>query len=187
MLEKLKLQRASAEIPVNGLPTAVRQVYRRYRTQDWQDVVIADLNAADRATGVNLKRLRQLYVRCRKMFHEDEWAYDYDPDQYGGGVPPDFDVVAHLQAIQADQKYALVPVDPLKMLRERKISQALKEQLFIKLWDHAGMARQLSYRREDNPGFGEETPVQGLLEEEVTHALYRNGLRGADFELDFNL
>lgn len=187
VVEKIKQQRNMAKLSSGDKQYLEPATYRRFYKQNWQDVVTADLRSDDRSSLVDVKRLRELYTKCRKLFHEVQYKYEYDPAEYGDDESvPDFELTEHLEAIQKDSEYGLLPLDALRILRDRKKLEALKEELFINLWNQAGEARQLSYKREDNPGYGGD-PALTEMEEEVTKALYKNGLRPDDFELPFKM
>lgn len=160
VLYRLRQQRHFTRIsPEHGLFLDSR-TYRKYFKQNWQDVVTADLKAGDRSSRVNLQRLRSLYGRCRKLFKDVQYDYEYDPEAYGPGRAdadvPAFDVEEHLEEIELDPAYSIAPIDPLRLIEEGKRISAFKEHLFIKLWDLAGTAQQLSYRSDDDPGHLEE-------------------------------
>lgn len=186
VVEKLKQQRRLAKMSASDNQHLEPTLHRRYYKQNWQDVVTADLRSDDHTSLVDVKRLRILYSRCRKLFHEDKFKYKYDSRQYGCGEVPEFNISEHLRAIQDDPEYSILPLSPEQILADRTKLEAHKENLFINLWNNAGVARQLSYKRSDNPGYGDETALTEL-DEELTKALYKNGLRADDFEIQFKL
>lgn len=179
VLYRLRQQRHLTRISSeNGLFLDSR-TYRKFYKQNWQDVVTADLKGTDRGSRVDLHRLRDLYARCRKLFKDVKYDYEYDPEEFGPGRSKDetpiFDVETHLEEIELDPAYSIAPIDPMRLIEEGKKISAFKEHVFIKLWDLAGNGQQLSYRSDDNPGHLEEA------KDEKEKVMRDNGLNSKDF------
>lgn len=185
-IARLKQQRLLSKISAEDKPFLDSHVYRKYYKQNWQDVVTADLRSCSRAKRVELRRLRELYTKCRRLFHEESYKYEYDAADYDGDSVPEFDAEEHLAAIQADPAYNISPLDPTQLLQDAKKVQAYKENFFIKLWDLAAMGQQFSYIRKDHPGHCEQDHL-AFEDDEKLQVLWRNGLAEDDFTLDFNV
>lgn len=152
VFDLLKRQRRMNKLAKDEKHFIPADVYRQYFKQNWQDVVTADLKSNNRNQVANLRRLRQVYTRCRGYFKDVAYDYEYDEDDYDDGEAPLFDVENHLRAIEDDSDSPAVPAPLSRLLQERKKIEEHKEQVFIKLWDLAGLACSVSYRQDDHPG-----------------------------------